>query len=187
MNFTLFRLVAATLIVSVMASSHSVAMDKHADNHEGHNHKRITMEIMMPLLAPTLEGSPVGGGYLIVRNIGVESDRLLGGSADFAARVEVHEMAMENDIMKMRALPDGLEIAAGEQMVLKPGGYHLMFMGLSSQLISGDTHKITLQFEKAGEIDVAFVVKERAAIQKELSGEQMDHSHAEHTGHEHNH
>ena len=73
--------------------------------------------------------------------------RLLGGSSPVAGVVEVHEMAMEGDVMKMRALKNGLEIAKGRTMALKPGGYHVMLMELKQQLKGGDTVPVTLTFE----------------------------------------
>lgn len=193
----------AITFMGAPTSTPATAMEKHNKHtHEHHEHRHnehhdatsmhehSTLEIMMPSLAPTLNGAPVGGGYLAIQNNGDEADTLLGGSVDFAARVEVHEMVMDGDVMNMRALPQGLDIPSGEHVVLKPGGYHLMLMGLTSQLKEGDVHDITLTFEKAGEIVVEFRVKERSAIQKELGGEHMDHvdhSHADHSGHKHNH
>ena len=73
--------------------------------------------------------------------------RLIGGSSPVAGVVEVHEMAMEGDVMKMRALKNGLEIAKGRTMELKPGGYHVMLMELKQQLKGGDTVPVTLTFE----------------------------------------
>ena len=73
--------------------------------------------------------------------------RLIGGSSPVAGVVEVHEMAMEGDVMKMRALPKGLELPAGKTVELKPGGYHVMLMDLKQQLKAGDTVPVTLQVE----------------------------------------
>ena len=73
--------------------------------------------------------------------------RLLGGSSPVAGVVEVHEMAMQGEVMKMRALSHGLEIAKGHSLVLKPGGYHVMLMELKQQLKAGDRVSVTLTFE----------------------------------------
>ena len=67
-------------------------------------------------------------------------------------------MSISDGIMKMRPLPNGLEIKPGETAELKSGGYHLMFMDLKQPLKQGDTFKATLQFEKAGSLDVNFNV-----------------------------
>jgi len=107
-----------------------------------------------PRARATPPGAPVSGGYMMIRNNGAEADRLIGGSAPFAGKVEIHEMAMEGDVMKMRQLENGLEIPAGGMVTLKPGGFHVMFMQMKEQLQEGTTQKVTLQFEKAGEIEV---------------------------------
>ncbi|HEY0275007.1 MAG TPA: copper chaperone PCu(A)C [Paenirhodobacter sp.] len=106
----------------------------------------------------TLPGAPVAGGFLTITNTGGQDDRLTGGTAPFAAAVQVHDMAMQGEVMKMRALPDGLVIPAGQTVVLKPGSLHLMFVGLTRPLAEGTTEQITLTFEKAGPVVVAVPV-----------------------------
>ncbi|KRW95932.1 DUF1775 domain-containing protein [Paracoccus sp. MKU1] len=105
----------------------------------------------------TPPGAPVAGGFLTVANAGAD-DRLVSASVDFAGRAEIHEMAMEGDVMKMRQLADGLPIPAGATVELKPGGYHLMFMELKQPLVEGETVNVTLHFEKAGEVEVPMTV-----------------------------
>ena len=75
-----------------------------------------------------------------------------------AADVEVHEMTMTDGVMKMRRLQTGLEIKPGQSVELKPGGYHLMVVGLKEALKDGQTVKGTLVFEKAGTIEVEYGV-----------------------------
>jgi copper(I)-binding protein len=108
---------------------------------------------------------------MVIRNTGNEADRLIGGEVGFAKKVEIHEMSMENDVMKMRELPGGLEIPAGGEVELKPGGFHVMFIGLDGQLKDGETRPATLIFEKAGSIDVDFNVQ---TIQKMKQNMSMD-------------
>ena len=103
-------------------------------------------------------GAKVAGGYLTIENRGASADRLLGGSAGVAARVEVHEMATTNGVMTMRPLEQGLTIEPGKTVKLAPGGYHLMMLELKSPLKQGDKLPVTLQFEKAGKVDVDFSV-----------------------------
>ena len=86
------------------------------------------------------------------------ADKLVGGSTDIAGRFEVHEMSMNGGVMQMRPLNEGLELKAGQTVELKPGGYHVMFLDLKRQLKEGDTVNATLQFEKAGKVDVTFKV-----------------------------
>jgi len=75
--------------------------------------------------------------------------RLVGISTPAAGVAEVHEMKMEGDTMKMRELPAGLELPAGQTVELKPGGYHVMMMDLKQALAKGSTVPMTLRFEDA--------------------------------------
>ena len=111
-----------------------------------------------PWIRATPKGAPVAGGYLKITNNGKEPDRLVGGSLVGAARFEVHEMSMDNGVMKMRPLAHGLEIKPGETVELKPGGYHIMFMQPKDQFRAGQTVKGTLEFAKAGQVDVTYQV-----------------------------
>ncbi len=75
--------------------------------------------------------------------------RLVSASSAVAGVVEIHQMAMEGNVMKMRALSNGLELPAGKAVELKPGGYHLMLLDLKQVLVAGDTVPVTLVFEGA--------------------------------------
>ena len=75
--------------------------------------------------------------------------KLVAGQSPVAGVVEIHEMVMENDVMKMREIPGGLEIAKGRTMSLKPGGYHVMLMDLKAPLAKGSTVPVTLTFKNA--------------------------------------
>jgi copper(I)-binding protein len=98
-----------------------------------------------------------------ITNKGTEADRLVGGTVAFAQRFEVHSMAMEQGVMKMREVKDGLEIKPGETVELKPGGYHVMFVDLKQPLKQGDKVKVTLTFAKAGTIDLEYPVEAMGA------------------------
>lgn len=104
-------------------------------------------------------GAKIGGGYLTIENKGSAPDRLIGGSADVASSVQVHEMAVNNGVMTMRALDKGLVIEPGKTVKLAPGGYHLMLMDLKSPLKQGDKLPITLEFEKAGKVKLSLDVQ----------------------------
>ncbi|MCG7394881.1 DUF1775 domain-containing protein [Microvirga sp. ACRRW] len=117
------------------------------------------LTIEQPWSRATPGGAKVGGGYLRITNNGKETDRLIGGSFPNASRVEVHEMKMENDIMRMKPVHGGLEIKPGASVELKPGGYHLMFMDLKAPLTEGQIVKGTLVFEKVGTVDVEYAVR----------------------------
>ena len=130
--------------------------------------------IEAPWARATPGGAQVGGGYMKITNTGKEADRLVGGSLPIAGEVEVHEMAMAGDVMKMRRLPDGLEIKPGASVELKPGGNHLMFMGLRGALKAGQPVKGTLVFQKAGTVEVEYRV---APIGAQSGGGGGGHSH----------
>lgn len=121
------------------------------------------INIALPFTRATLPNAPVGGGFLTIENTGTEADRLISASSTVAGATQIHEMAMEGDVMKMRQLVDGLEIPAGETVVLAPGGYHIMFMGLNQAFVQGETVAVTLTFEKAGSVEVLLPVEAAAA------------------------
>lgn len=107
----------------------------------------------------TPSGAKVAGGYLTIENKGASADRLVSGSGDVAGRVEIHEMAMDNGVMTMRPLDKGLVVDPGKTVKLAPGGYHLMLMDLKNPLKQGDKVPLTLQFEKAGKVNVSLDVQ----------------------------
>ncbi len=95
-----------------------------------------------------------GAVFMLLVNDGGEADRLIGGKTDVAKVVEIHETVMEGEVMKMKMLPDGLEVPAGGEVLLKPGSYHIMLIGMQQDLKPGDTFKLELEFEKSGSIQV---------------------------------
>src|SRR5437660_1022672 len=118
-----------------------------------------SIAIEQPWARATPKGATIGAGYMKITNTGSEPDRLVGGSVSFARRFELHSMTMEQGVMKMREVKDGLEIKPGETVELKPGGYHVMFVDLKQPLMQGQRVKATLSFEKAGTIDVDYNVE----------------------------
>ena len=117
------------------------------------------LKISAPWARATPKGAGVGGGYMTITNTGTMPDRLIGGVSDVSKRFEIHEMSMTNGVMRMRPVADGLEIKPGQTIEFKPGGYHVMLMGLRQQLVQGGHVKATLQFEKAGKVDVDFAIE----------------------------
>ncbi|EHS51925.1 protein of unknown function DUF461 [Rhizobium sp. PDO1-076] len=105
-----------------------------------------------------LPGQPVGGGFITITNKGAEDDVLIAATSPNAGEVQLHEMAMVNDVMKMRQLPDGITIPAGQSVELKPGGLHLMFFKISEPFRDGATVPVTLTFQKAGNVDVVLPI-----------------------------
>lgn len=121
------------------------------------------INISAPFTRATLPNAPVGGGFMTIENTGTEADRLVSVSANVSGAVQIHEMAMQGDVMKMRQLADGIEIAPGETVTLAPGGIHIMFMGLTQAFVEGESVPVTLTFEKAGSVDVELPVLGTAA------------------------
>ena len=122
-----------------------------------HSFRLGDIDIGHPYARPTRVGQPVGAGYLTLTNKGAP-DRLLSVSSVVAASLELHTMAMEGNVMRMRPL-DAIELATGQTVELKPGGYHVMLMGLKAPLKAGDQFPLTLKFEKAGEVVVTVHVE----------------------------
>lgn len=142
---------AATLLLAAPAFAADGAV-QHGD-----------LTLSAPFTRATLPNAPVGGGFLSIENVGSTADRLVSASSPAAAVVQIHEMAMEGDVMKMRQLADGLDIPAGEAVTLAPGGFHLMFMGLTQAFVEGATVPVTLVFERAGPVALELPVMGTAA------------------------
>lgn len=134
-----------------------------------HGYKLGNLEIRHPWSKATVAGQPVAGGFMKITNNGSEADRLVSVASDAAGMIQIHQMTVEDGIMKMSEVPGGVEIPAGQSVELKPGGLHVMFMGLKTPFKEGDKVKAVLTFEKAGTIDVEFKIE---AAQKGA----MDHS-----------
>ena len=117
-----------------------------------HEFKAGAITIGHPYARATAVGQPTGGGFMKLIN-GGGNDKLLSVSAEVSKAVELHEMKMEGDVMKMRQV-EGIDLQAGKTVELKPGGYHVMFIGLKAPLKAGDSFPVKLKFEKAGEVTV---------------------------------
>ncbi|HWM46952.1 MAG TPA: copper chaperone PCu(A)C [Xanthobacteraceae bacterium] len=123
-----------------------------------HDYKVGSLKIDHPWARATPKGASVGGGYMKITNTGTTPDRLVGGSSTVSGRFEVHEMSMDNGVMRMRPLKDGLEIKPGQTVELKPGSFHIMLLDLKQPLKENERVKGTLTFEKAGTVEVEYAV-----------------------------
>lgn len=112
---------------------------------------------------PWARSVPAAGGngavFFQLVNTGNEADQLVGGESPAAGTVEVHQTKMEEGVMKMEHIP-GLEVPAKGEVLLKPGGYHVMLIDVTQPLAPGDTLPITLRFEKSGEMKMDVEVRE---------------------------
>jgi copper(I)-binding protein len=109
---------------------------------------------------PTVAGQQGGGGYMTITS--TAADRIVGGSTPVAQRFELHTMSMKGDVMEMRQV-ESIELPAGKKVELKPGGLHVMFIGLKEPLKLGSKVPVTLKLEKGGEVKVDFDVASRPA------------------------
>lgn len=141
-----------------------------------HDYKIGDLKIDHPWARATPGGARVGGGFMKITNTGTQPDRLIGGTALVSNVFEIHEMKMEGNVMKMRALEKGLEIKPGETVELKPGGLHVMFIDLKSPLKEGEKVKGTLVFERAGTVEVEYKIEPRGASPAQA------HDHGAHSG-----
>ncbi|QYX56883.1 copper chaperone PCu(A)C [Roseovarius sp. SCSIO 43702] len=132
-----------------------------------HDFKAGDLTIDHPMAYATAPAAKAGAGYLVISNEGDAADRLLEVRADFP-NVSIHKSEEVDGVMKMMPI-EGLEVPAGGSVTLEPGGFHVMFMGLTEPLEAGSEIPATLVFEKAGEVEVIFDVEERGE-------EGMDHS-----------
>jgi copper(I)-binding protein len=139
-------------------------------------YKAGPIRIDAPWMRATPTGAKVAGGYMKIKNTGKQADRLIGGSSPVAGKFEVHEMSMVGDVMKMRELPNGLEVKPGKSVELKPGSYHVMLMDLKQPLSEGDKVKGTLVFEKAGTVSVEYTVRGMGS----KGGDKEGHDHKMH-------
>lgn len=142
-----------------------------------HDYSADGLTIAHPWSRPTPPGVETGVGYMKITNTGEADVTLVSAQTPRAERVTIHESLMENGLMKMQALDDGLEIAAGETVALKPKSYHLMLEKLNESLVEGQRVPLTLEFESdegARRIEVELAV---GAIDGDGS------EHGDHSGH----
>jgi len=124
-----------------------------------HEYTLGTLTIGHPWARATPAGAPVAGAFLSVENKSDTPDRLVQVSVEGASKTEIHQMLVEDGMMKMRPMANGLDVPPGMKVELKPGSYHLMLMGLAAPLVEGQKVKGVLTFEKAGTIEVEFKVE----------------------------
>lgn len=106
---------------------------------EAHEYKVGDLEIEHPWTRATPKAAEVAAGFLKITNHGDQPDRLIAASSAICDVGQIHTMVIENDVMKMQELKDGLEIPAGATVELKPKSFHVMFIGLRQELLEGGT------------------------------------------------
>ena len=134
------------------------------------------LRIIHPHISQPAATAKAAGGFMAIENNGTEPDRLIGVESDIAAKSEVHESKVDANGVGTMTHVDSLEIPAGQTVSLEHGGYHIMFMGLTGTLMEGEMHKATLIFEKAGRIEIEFMIDPPMG-----EGETEDHSTMDHS------
>jgi len=124
-----------------------------------HTHEKGDIQVRHPWSRATPPGAKVAVGYMEIRNVGTQPDRLLSATTPVAQRVEMHVTQRDGEVMKMREVKT-FEIPARERYALRPGGAHLMLIDLAQPLKKGDRFAMKLRFERAGELEIEIEVQE---------------------------
>ncbi|MEY4524159.1 MAG: hypothetical protein RIR27_1235 [Pseudomonadota bacterium] len=128
---------------------------------QAQNAKVGSVQIENAYTRATVPGQQVAGGFMKIENKGA-ADQLISASSPVSGEVQLHEMAMDGNVMKMRQVKD-IAVPAGGAVELKPGGLHLMFMNIKAPLTAGETVPVKLKFAKAGEVEVKMPVNAMGA------------------------
>ncbi|CAK0769396.1 periplasmic copper chaperone A [uncultured Gammaproteobacteria bacterium] len=134
------------------------------------------IRIDQPWVRETPKGAQAGAAYMALSNTGAAPDRLLGGSSPMADKVELHTHIDDNGVMRMRKI-DAVEIAPGEPSVLRPGGMHIMLIGLKGQIKQGTPVPLTLRFERGGEVTISMPVAGPGAMEPPHGHDDQEHKH----------
>ena len=152
---TLLTLAATTLLI--VAASFAFAQG-------------ASIQVEQPWARATPAGAGTGAVYLTITNKSHDADRLLGASSDVAEKLQIHEMKVVNGTMEMREVSGGLPVPASGSVELKPGGYHVMLIGLKKPLKAGETIPLTLDFEKAGKVSITVPIRAMGAGHDDMPG-----------------
>ena len=163
--FALTALSAAALTLTLSLAACGQPAEKSAEPAKDATVAPGSVQVADAWCRPTPNGAKAGGCYLTLT--AGSDDRLVSVSTALAQSAEVHEMKMENGVMSMAHLADGLPLPAGTPVELKPGGNHIMLMGLRDPLVDGRIASFTLTFEKAGPISVHAAIKQPPVVDSE--------------------
>jgi periplasmic copper chaperone A len=130
---------------------------------QAHDYQLGDIQIKHPFARATVPGQTSGGVYMSLQNSGKVDDELVKAESTIAKSVELHDMKMSGDVMKMREVDD-IDVDAGKEVNMQPGhGYHIMLIKLKKPLKEGEKFPLTLTFKKAGKIEVTVNVEAGAA------------------------
>ncbi|MDH5750480.1 MAG: copper chaperone PCu(A)C [Rhodospirillales bacterium] len=163
------KFITGALVAAVAAiSSQAMAMDYKVGN----------LTVSDPWARASAGKARNGAAYFTVTNTGDKPDRLISAASKAAAKVELHSVGMKDGVMMMHSVK-GIEVAPGEPAVLKPGGLHVMLMGLTEPLKENATLHLTLTFEKSGTLDIMAPIKKAGAM--DSGHQQMHHGDTKHS------
>ena len=152
---------SATVLAQAQQSSKNDASGRQDGAGDEMSHDAIyalgDLEIHEPWAREGSKLAKSGAAFLSIVNTGAP-DRLLSASSDVAGRVELHTHLMDKGIMKMRQV-EAIDLPAGNEVHLQPGGFHVMLMGLKQQLVEGGSLMLGLRFERAGSIEIPVPIK----------------------------
>ena len=151
MNYRIIKYFNIILILIVFFSPKNIY---------SHDYYLGKLTIDHPYIVKPMPGMKVASGYLVIKNKGQESEYLINLESLFSKNIELHEMTMVGDVMKMKKLSNGLEIPSGKEILLKPGGFHIMFKNLNKELLAGSKEKVILHFKNTGKIIVNFEISD---------------------------
>lgn len=162
MNLKKTLLGLALLVPALMAQAH--------EYDAGQLHIDHPWSREMPPVAPT------AAAYFVVHNKGSDADRLLSVSTPVAGKAELHEHVHADGVMKMQHV-ESVDVPAGGEVKFEPMGYHVMLFNLKQQAKDGERFPLTLNFEKAGAVEVQVAVQKDAPQSHEHSAHGEDHKH----------
>jgi copper(I)-binding protein len=142
----------ALLFAALLTPLLAAACDGGTDTRTGANPDASVVTVTDALCRPTPNGRQMTGCYLTLTATG--DDRLVSVSSPVASRIEIHESKIESGMMMMTELPGGLPLPAGQAVELKPGGNHIMLLGVATPLTAGATAPLTLTFANAAPVEV---------------------------------
>ncbi len=168
--------------ITTLALSACVGVAAHAQN--------VSVTVADAWARATVQGQKATGAFMKIT--AKDNAKLVAVSSPAAGVAEIHEMRMEKDVMKMAALPNGLELPAGKAVELKPGGYHVMLMDLKAPLAKDSTVALTLTFQDAKGVKSTQELKvpvtaQPPAMHGKGDGPAHSHGHGDHSGANHKH
>jgi periplasmic copper chaperone A len=143
---------------SALAFTLGVLLVVSAATATAHDYAFGTVKVVHPWARATPPGANTGAGYLKLVNSGATPVRLVGGTTPVAQRIEIHLMSMDGGVMRMRPT-QGVDISPGATVELKPGGLHLMLIGLKRQLMLEEMVPVTLMFADGTKISFELYVE----------------------------